>query len=425
MISLDYLKSLPTSPGVYIYKDITGSVIYVGKAINLKRRVTSYFKRDDALGPKTATLVANIANIEYRMVSSEVEALILEATLIKKYRPKYNSLLKDDKSYSYICFSRDEFPIIYSARKSNLDDCKFYYGPFPDGSAVRNLLRTIRKIFPYYTGRHFHSQPCLYCHIGLCPGPDLTKAEYAAVISKIRRFLRGNFNGLTRLLTKEMKLVSDSQDYEKAKLLRNQIDSIKYITSVWRNINIMFADTNLSDDQMDSARRDLATILAPHYLIKNINRLECFDISNLGSNYFVGSMVVFQNNNLDKDEYRKFKIYSKFTPDDQYMIREVVWRRLKHPEWPYPDLLVVDGGKPQVASVHQIFAQWLELPHIPVIGLAKKEETIVIKTTDDWVEIKLPRNSSALQLLQRLRDEAHRFANSYRRQLVSKSLYES
>jgi excinuclease ABC subunit C len=420
------LTLLPSSAGIYIYLNITGEIIYVGKAINLKKRVTSYFKREDALGPKTQSLVSQIENITFKTVGSEIEALILEAKYIKKYRPKFNSLLKDDKSYIYIVITKDKLPKIYAAFKSQLDDKVDYFGPFPSGGAVKSILRTLRHIFPYLSKKHSKNQ-CLYCHIGLCPGPNPELKDYRKNISKIKRFLNGGVGKIIKNLNKQMLLASKSQDYEKALHYRQQIDSINYVVSGWHNLNNLFEKTDLPEDDISRAKSELMTTLTPYFSnLKSINRIDTFDISNLGSHYFVGSMVVFDNDKIDHQLYRKFKIYSKDTPDDQFMIREVVFRRLNHPEWGIPSIIMVDGGKPQVNAALQAVKYHDSLSHdfddLVIIGLAKKFETIVVKHHHEWVEINLPKNSSALRLLQRLRDEAHRFANRYRKELISKKL---
>ncbi len=408
------LKTIPSSPGVYIYKDSENKIIYVGKAINLKKRVTQYFQRDDALGPKTLQLVSKIAKIDYQVVSSEIEALILESSLIKQYRPKYNSQLKDDKSYLYITISKDKLPIIKQAFKSNLNSNSIFFGPFPDGSAVKSLLKTIRTIFPFYSSPH-GPKKCLYCHLNLCPGPNPDIKEYKKNITKIKSILKGNFSHLLSKLNKEMVIYSKADNFEMAALRRDQIISLNYIISGWKNLNNLFQQVNLQEDQTSKALRDLKTLLFPYFPnLKNINRIEAYDISNSGSKNFVGSMVVFQNGNIDNHQYRQFKINSKVTPDDQFMIKEIIYRRLKHQDWPMPDLILVDGGKPQVTASIQV------TNNIPVIGLAKREEIIVIKTGDSWLEIKLSKHSPSLQLLQRLRDEAHRFANRFRKSLTSR-----
>lgn len=410
------IKNIPSSPGVYIYKNSDNKIIYVGKAVNLKKRVTQYFQRDDALGPKTLQLVSNIAKIDYQVVGSEIEALILESSLIKQYRPKYNSQLKDDKSYIYITISKDKIPLIKPAFKSTLNSKSTFFGPFPDSSAVKNLLKTIRTIFPFYSFHH-GSKKCLYCHLGLCPGPNPDIKEYKKNIFRIKNILNGNFSRLISKLTKEMNSFSKSQNFEMAKVRRDQINALNYITSGWRNISNLYQKVNLEDDQTGKALNDLKIILSPYLpKLKNINRIEAYDISNLGSKYFVGSMVVFQNGNIDKNQYRKFKIYSKTTPDDQFMIKEIIYRRLKHPEWQIPDLILVDGGKPQVSAAVSVAKS------IPIIGLAKKQEIIIINTGNNWVEINLIKNSSSLQLLQNLRDESHRFANKYRKEIIKRSV---
>jgi excinuclease ABC subunit C len=214
-----------------------------------------------------------------------------------------------------------------------------------------------------------------------------------------------------------MLFFSRSQNFEMAKLRRDQISSVKYITSGWKSLSHLYQKIELQEDQIGKALRDLKTLLTVYFPdIKNISRFEAYDISNLSSKYFVGAMTVFAKNKIDSSHYRHFKIYSKETPDDQLMIKEVLYRRLKHPEWPFPDFILVDGGKPQVSAANLVVLD------IPVIGLAKKEEIIVIKKGDLWHEIKLAKNSPALNLLQQLRDEAHRFANNYRKKLIQKNI---
>ncbi len=419
----DKIKLLPGKPGVYIYKNIDHEIIYVGKAINLKKRVNQYFQRDDALGPKTLQLVSQITDIDFHVVGSEIEALILEASLIKEYRPKYNSQLKDDKSYVYISISKDKYPLITPAFKSNLANNATLYGPFPNSTAVRSLLKTIRHIFPYYSQKHPKGVQCLYCHLGLCPGPDISVKDYRKTVNRIKSVLDGNFKKLISRLSKEMNLYAKAENYEMAKVRRDQINALNYVISGWENLNHLYDRIELQEDQIGKALRELKMVLAPYMAkVTDIFRIEAYDISNLGSKFFVGSMVVFQNDKIDVDEYRKFKIYTKDTQDDQYMIKEVVWRRLKHLEWTIPQILLVDGGKPQVSAANDVIKERPEL-NITLIGLAKKNETIVIKTATEWVEINLPKNSPSLQLLQRLRDEAHRFANRYRKDLIKRSFY--
>ncbi len=416
------LKNIPTSPGVYIYRNKNGEIIYVGKAINLKKRVSQYFLRDDALGPKTKTLVSQIANIETRVVGSEIEALILESSLIKKHLPKYNSLMRDDRSYLYIVITRDPLPTIYSIHKSGLPDSADVFGPFPSGSDVKSLLKTIRHIFPYYTKKHGKTQ-CLYCHLGLCPGPNISGALYKKTINKIKKILNGKFGLLRHQLITEMNTYSKLQKYEQSLIIKKQIESLDYVVTGWKNLSDLFTEINLPDDISSRAILELQTTLSPYLPIKQLKRIECYDISQLGTKYFVGSMTVAIDGKPDHSQYRQFRIRrdvinhvstNDMKANDSFMIREIVYRRLQHPEWGTPDLIIVDGGKPQVSSVSII-------TNIAV-GLAKKHETIIIKKDNNFIEINLPKNSSALNLLKNIRNEAHRFANRYRKKLMSKNI---
>jgi len=430
------LSHLPNSPGVYIYKNSSGKIIYIGKAVNLKKRVSQYFQSDQALGYKTGRLVSEIADINFHPVGSEIEALILESSLIKQYRPKFNSQLKDDKSYIYITITKDKFPLIKPAFKSTLNQNDLFYGPFPDSRSVKSLLKTIRHIFPYYAKKH-ESKPCLYCHLGLCPGTKPDLKEYKSNISKIKKILNGHFHKLISQLTQEMNAFSRNQNYELAKVRRDQINSLNYVISGWLSLSHLYQEIDFKEDKYQKATDQLALTLSSTFpQLKKINRIEAYDISNLGSKVFVGAMTVFQNGQIDSSQYRQFNIESKITPDDQFMIKEIIYRRLKHPEWGMPDLIVVDGGKPQVSAAITAVETFCKtslqnnltsnICHLTsIIGLAKKFETIVIKTVNGWQEINLPKNSPALQLLQQLRDEAHRFSNHYRRKILNKKLISS
>ncbi len=426
------LKSLPSKPGVYIYRNRNQEVIYVGKAINLKNRISQYFQNINALGPKTKILVSQITSVETIVVGSEIEALILESSLIKKHRPKYNSLLKDDRSYQYICISKSKIPRVYTAHQSNLPADADIYGPFPNASSVRALLKLIRPIFPYQSQIKHPRHLCLYCHLSLCPGPDPDPKIYRRSLSGIRNILTGRFKFLRRDLENQMKQASKTENFEQALNIRSKIMSLDYVVNGWKNLSTLYQDINLPQDKTYSALSEIKAILASHFSVKNINRIECFDISQTGKNYFVGSMTVALDGQIRKDQFKQFKIryYPLIQPNDQLMIKEVFFRRLKHPEWGSPDLVVVDGGKPQVSAAREA-AKFIRRLHpetklskvdIPVIGLAKKEELIVLKSGLVWHEIKLPRHSPGLQLLQFLRDEAHRFANRYRKILTKKSI---
>lgn len=405
-------KNLPHKPGVYIYQDKAGKIIYVGKAIDLRNRVSQYFNSDTALGPKTKTLVKNIAKIDYKIIGSEIEALILESNLIKLHHPKYNSRLMDDKNYIYICISKDTYPRIFSAHSSKLDDKKYTaFGPFPDSASVKFLLKSIRNIFPYRTFKAIHPKNCLYCHLGLCPGPTPPK-DYQKTIAKIKNILTGKSKKLIDSLQIDMFNYSNKYQYEKALITKKQIESLFYINSSWKNINRLTNSINLPQDKYISALSGLKTLLSKYTKVDQINRIEAYDISNMGNKCFVGAMSVFEAGHIDNSQYRKFKIKTKHSQDDQYMIQEIVSRRLKHTNWLTPQIILVDGGKPQVTAVSHTISK-----NIILIGLAKQEEIIIIKTNTGFDQIKLPIHSHSLRLLQHLRDEAHRFANKYRLQL--------
>ncbi len=412
-MSID-LKSIPSKPGVYIYKDKDNKIIYVGKAINLKKRVSQYFQKDNGLNPKTKKLVSLIKNINYYIVGSEVEALVLEANFIKLYKPKYNSQLTDDKNYIYICISKENYPRIFTSQLSKLDDKKYLtYGPFPDSTSAKFLLKSIRHIFPYRTFVKYHPKNCLYCHLGLCPGANPNLNDYQKTITKIKKILTGQTKKLIDQLQTEMFAFSKSLNYELALTRKRQIESMVYITSSWKNIGKLTSQINLSSSVWLSAINELKSI----FTISDLNRIEAFDISN-SSNFFVGSMVVFQKGIIDNSAYRQFKIKTKTSQDDQYMIAEIVKRRLNHLDWSYPQIILVDGGKSQVSAVLPLIKD----KKILLIGLAKKEETIVTYVDSGWQEIKLPKFSNALRLLQHLRNESHRFANRYRLKLAKKMI---
>jgi excinuclease ABC subunit C len=410
---VNILKNIPNLPGVYLYRNKNNEIIYIGKAINLKKRVSQYFKKENTLGPKTQELVKNIAKIDYKIVGSEIEALVLESSLIKKHQPKYNIQLKDNKSYLYITIHKN-----YIETTRRIGD----FGPFPSGAQVKYLLKILRRNFPFYT-RPSHKKTCLYCHLGLCPKDDKENKKNIKIIKKI---LSGKTKSLFRELKSKLSKLKKTEDYEKAIFVRNSLKALEYISSGWKNISTLTETIQLSTDLTLQSSNELKLLLD----IPQINRIECYDISQLGHKYFVGAMSVFQDGKIDPSQYRKFKIKKLFSPylprngwgqgeiprrgegflpNDPAMLREILTRRLKHSEWPYPDLIVLDGGLPQLSIIY-------DLPStIFFIGLTKKQETII---TTGGVEINLPPHSLALQLLQQLRDEAHRFANKYRKSLM-------
>ncbi len=398
--------------------------MYVGKAKNLRKRVSSYFAKYAVLGPKTQALVSKVNKIKTIVVASEIEAFLLEANYIRKHKPKYNIKLTDDKAYPLIRITtKESYPKILIARKAN-DVNSIYFGPFPNGAnALRTTLRTIRRIFPHQSVPNHAKKICLYYHLGLCPCPPVFNSmkfrkEYKKTIRHIIDFLNGSTKKIVRDLIKERNLLSINEDFEKANLLQNKIMAIELITRPsYKTALDLNINPNLTEDLREKEITDLKKILNKNNVkVKALERIECYDISNISGKNATGSMVVFINGEKESSFYRKFKIRTMNTPNDFAMIAEVLQRRIKHVEWSFPNLIIVDGGKGQVSSsMNALKDKGL---NIPVIGLAKKEETVV---TSNFDEIKLPKDSEALKLIMRIRDEAHRFAITYHRKLRSKS----
>jgi excinuclease ABC subunit C len=419
-------RLLSSQPGIYLFLDKKDNILYVGKAKNLKNRVSSYFLKSADLGTKTAILVSQIAKIKTIVVNSEVEALILESHYIKEYKPKYNIKLTDDKSYPTIRITvKDQFPKVLVARRP-IDKSSIYFGPFPNAArALRTVLKTIRRIFPFQSVPNHAKRICLYYHLGLCPCPPVFNSpeavsEYRKNIKHIIDFLNGNSKKIVKELKKERDALSKVESFEKANSLQNKINAIELITGpFYGTVLDLEVNPNLTDDLREKEIDDLKNVLNSNGIqVKGLERIECFDISNISGTNSVGSMVTFINGEKDGNWYRKFKIRSLNTPNDFGMMHEVLRRRLNHQEWPYPDLLIIDGGKGQVSTAFKVL-QELNL-NIPLIGLAKREETIV---TSDLREISLPKESDALKLIMRIRDEAHRFAITYHRKLRSKFIF--
>lgn len=416
------VKNLPETPGVYIYKNAKGRVLYVGKAVNLKRRVSSYFQLSQKLGVKTRALVLEVDSITTIDVTNEIEALLLEAKLIKKYRPQYNVQWVDDKEYLYIKITwKDDVPKVLTSRREQTKG-NVYFGPFPSAGTVKYTLRQLRKIFPYCNERQRQMRKDgtnLYTDLGLCPGPHagfVTKEEYRKHIKKLIKFLEGDRPLLVKQLHNEMLAASKKLDFETAGKLKRQIDGITYVTSQHIKPEEFLENPTLISDIREAELTQLKAVL---HLSDIPKRIECYDISTIQGRWAVGSMVVFIDAAADKREYRKFRVkytnIPKDVPNDFWMMREVLGRRFNN-AWPEPDLLLIDGGKGQLSAVmavkEEVGNTW------PIATLAKREEEIFVPWQED--SIKLPKNAPALHLVQRLRDEAHRFAIIYHKQLRNK-----
>lgn len=401
---------VPHKPGVYIYKDSAGKILYVGKAVNLYHRVASYFNKQ--LDPKTASLVERIKGCETIEVTSELEALILEANLIKKYCPPYNVKLTDDKDYLYIKITKGDFPQVLTARKQELTDATDYFGPFPSSKTVRETLKKLRRIFPWCSNPiSKNGRPCFYYHLHLCPGAcidKISRVNYRKIINRFKKFLKGKKEELICDLQKEMNQYSESLAYEKAQATKKILEGILYLTQP-NLAQVYLENPNFIEDQNKKALLNLQCDL---HLSKLPERIECFDISNLQGKEATGALVVLTGGVVDKRWYRKFKIRLLSKPNDTAMIEEMIGRRIKHSEWPQPDLILVDGGKGQVSVAYKVLKQngW----DVPVFGLAKRREWLYSFNKE---VVKLPKSSLSLQLLQKIRDEAHRFATLYHQKL--------
>lgn len=542
------LKLLPSLPGCYIYYNSENEVIYVGKAKILKRRVKSYFNKKHHDNVKVQVLVSQIERLEYIITNTEVEALILESHLIKKYKPKYNILLKDDKKYPYFLITAEDFPRISVVRKKNMNPEKGkYYGPYTDVRAMYATLDFLKKIFPLKQCKtpKFKSRPCLYYQIGRCLAPCqnlVTSEEYKNVVKQAELFLSGKQSELMKQLMEQIQKYSDSEQFEKAARLRDSYidlkktlekqkvvyentklnedvisvltgdglivililmiregrlidkkdfvfeceeeDKVEYFATFFKeyyaSLTLEFPDrivsgtledvgekalyeewleilaqkkvkisfgksaqgkelqaladknalvvlNNAKISKMSKIRDDfneIGSYLKEKLLLNNFPyRMECYDISHIQGTNTVASMVVFINGVSKKSEYRKFKIKStEGKPDDFLSMKEVLTRRLNRlgeKGWEKPDLIIIDGGKGQLSSVMEI-VNGLGIEGIDFVSLAKRNEEVFLPEKSEPIII--PRNSSALFLFQRIRDEAHRFAITFHKDLRSKSM---
>lgn len=430
------VSALPKEPGVYKFMDEAGRVIYVGKAKNLKNRVGSYLSDSIPLGSKTKLLVDNIRNLEVIPVQSELEALLLEAKLIKAHKPKFNVSLKDDKSYKYIIILNTKidgmsYPMVTTTRKSVMA-AKPCYGPFPDGAKVNEVLRSIRKVIPFrdcstnkFKKYRKIGSPCLYGHLGLCSSPCinlLDNRKYLRDITLLKRFLAGDAASFRKSLFSMMISNSKKQNYELAAYYRDKLEKYSYITLGSRDVSNYIQNPNLVDDTRKLALNELTKDI--EILTTTPKRIECYDISNIAGKDATASMIVAVQGQLLNSHYKRFKIKAKDTPDDFLMIKEVIGRRFSHkPEetgWMWPDLIVIDGGKGQVSSVTRALNELCI--DIPVVGLAKRFERIIYLFNGCYREKALARSNEGLKLIQSLRDEAHRFARRYHHLLRMKSL---
>lgn len=411
------LKTLPASPGVYFHKNAGGEVIYVGKAAVLKNRVRQYFHKTQK-DPKTEALVREIADTDWIVVDTEMDALFLESEMIKRYMPKWNILLRDDKTVSYVRIDmKSEVPYL-SFTRTPQDDKATYIGPFYGKSAVEKALRILRKVFPYYD-KPYDGKKTLNTDLGLTPGIEvgrMTPEEYKKNLRKLRLYLEGGRHKLLKDLEKQMKDAAKAENFEEAAELRKQLFGLRELQK-----KIVFSDKEFLDISSDQALVDLQMALR---LPEPPRRIEGYDISHQSGTNVVGSMVVFVNGASDRSEYRKFKLRHQKN-DDAANLCEVIERRLKHKEWDFPNLIVLDGGIAQVNAVRDLLAA----EHIAVIGRDKSGDhtrnaavRIIVPDDEGYKLIPLPGNSHIAKLIARIDDEAHRFAITYHTLLKRKNM---
>ena len=358
---------LPNSPGVYQFFDSDGVLLYVGKAISLKKRVTSYF-RTKSLGPKTDLLVKKTVDLKFIKVFSEFEALLLEANLIKQNQPFFNSVSKDDKSPIYIKITNGQIPLIQTARRPKKIRGEYVAGPFPSAKTTKEVLNLIRRIFPYCHHKN-PGKPCLFVHLNLCPFPykdDQNKKKYLKTIEKIKKLLSGKSKSLLGELTREMQTLSRAQKYEEANEIKKQIGNIEYVGTTYHAPREFLERPTLVDDLTLARLEDLKVVLN---LEKLPRRIECYDISNIGGKLATGSMIVFENGVSQKSQYRRFKIKFHETPNDYQMIKQIISRRFKN-NWKLPDLMIIDGGRGQLNNALKVVGDFKK--DLQVISLAKR-----------------------------------------------------
>jgi excinuclease ABC subunit C len=413
------ISAAPDSPGVYLMSGRKARVLYVGKAKSLKKRLLNYLGKD--LPVKTRALMAKVEDIEFRRTSSEATALLMEFKLIHKLRPRYNISLKDDKSYPFVRISRDVFPLIQIVRKKEKSNGRCL-GPYTDVKLLKSVLKIIRHEFAYRSCRHLPKKSCIYHRINLCPAPCLGKIsreDYNHLVDNIVLILEGKGDLLIRKLTKSMRESSAARDFETAARIRDQIINLSRIS-----------------EQADGSNRknELELLKISLNLERPPVRIEGFDISNIAGNQAVGSMVSFYNGRPDKNNYRRFRIKSVSGINDYKMLAEVLARRytrLLREKKALPDLLLIDGGKGHLlTAAAQLEALNLRIPLVSIAKPRKKARGFIrgekreniYSSQPGKLTVDLVKDGAALNLIRRVRDEAHRFALAYHHLLRKKAL---
>jgi len=394
MTTKEMIKRLPSACGVYIMKTAKGKAIYIGKATDIRKRVTSHFLAKSS--GKAEIFLRKVVSVDFIKCLSPEQALILEAALIKEKKPYYNIALRDDKSYPYVEVTDEPFPRIFISRPKTKSN-SYFFGPYPKAAVLKSALNLIRRIFPYRSCKRIPKKSCLFYHLRLCPGPclgNVSAGEYAARIKEVVQILKGERKKLTGSLMAVMKGLSTRKEFEKAAVIRNKIMAINNLY-----------EGNPRPHEIISLKEVLHLSCLPL-------TIEAFDISSLGRYDAVGSLVVFSDGFADKSRYRRFLIKSVRGQDDYAMIEEVVRRRyvrILRERLAMPDLIIIDGGKGHVDRADSVL-QELGVKS-SIIGIAKEKEQIWFP--DNRKALSIPKDEPCLYLIQRIRDKAHRFAHAY------------
>jgi excinuclease ABC subunit C len=414
-LSKEKINKLPKDSGVYCFK-AGRKIIYIGKANNLKERVNNHFQQP---AYRDNLFINQISKVGYLKTGSEIEALILEARLIKEYQPKYNVLWRDDKNYFYIVKTKEDFPkILITHQPPKRSE---YVGPFVDGKALKETLKFLRRAFPFRSCNKLPKRPCLWYQLQRCPAPCLLKKKMSEQIPNLKieinktsqknaknimKILRGEEGQVFRSLKKDMKNFSKIRKFEKAAKIR---DKIIYLEKVLAHSKVFGPSEVVQEKNWLKTQRILQKILN---FKKDISRIEAYDISNIQGKSATGSMITFTNGLPNKDFYRKFRIKIQGKPNDIAMIKEILNRRFYHLEWRLPDLILIDGGRAQLNVAVNSRLQNLNSKKIKILALAKKKNELFIEGKKKPILLKnLPRE--IFNLILQLRDEAHRFARKY------------
>ncbi len=428
-VSKEDLNKIPKEPGVYCLSN-EKEIFYIGKAANLRERVKNHFQQPSY---KDYLFLDKVEKIGYIKTGSEIEALILEANLIKKYQPKFNVIWRDDKNYFFVGITKEDFPRIFITHQpqklinSSTHQLTTFVGPFVDGKALKQTLKILRKIFPFRSCKKLPKRPCLFYHLGYCLGPCLLKSKFFEEIkdqSQIKKISQKNAQMIMKILKegkksvlkelkKEMKKEAKLENFEEAKRLRDQVFALEKTLSHSK----IFEEILIESPEWEEIERKLKEILN---FERKIERIEAFDVSNIGGKFATGSMITFLKGIPEKNLYRRFKIKFEKKPNDIGMLKEILKRRFSHLEWGLPDLILIDGGKAQLNAAIKA-----KIPEFKgkIIALSKKENKLFLEDKKEPLFLKnLPKEVSSLIL--KINKESHRFAISYHQNLRKKALFD-